>query len=97
MDPTSRLPERLSTVMGREKEIEEIKSSLMEKNRGIVSIIVAPGFGKRSIAVEVSLCLSEEDKIPVIFSYLSTTSTVPEAVRLFCIEAWKSCPCSGQR
>ena len=83
---TSRLPERLSTFTGREKEIEAIKSSLVEKDCGIVSIIGGPGFGKSTIAVEVSHRLSEKHKIPVIFSYLSRASTVPEAVRLLCLD-----------
>ena len=83
LEPASCLPERLSTFTGREKEI---KSSLVHKDRGIVSIIGGPGFGKSTIAVEVAHCLSEEDKIPVIFSYLSTASTVPEAVRQLCID-----------
>ena len=86
LDQTSRLPERLSTFTGREKEIKAIKSSLVEKNNGIVSIIGGQGFGKSTIAVEVSHRLSEEDKIPVIFSYLSTASTMPEAVRHLCID-----------
>ena len=84
LDPTSCLPERLSTFTGREKEIKEIKSSLVENDLGIVSIIGGPGFGKSTIAIEVAHRLSEEYKIPVIFSYQSTASTVPEAVRLLC-------------
>ena len=86
LEPTSCLPERLSTFTGREKEIKEIKSSLVEKNRGIVSLIGGPGFGKSTIAVEVSHRLSEEYEISIIFSYLSTASTVPEAVRHLCID-----------
>ena len=65
------LPERLSTFAGREKEIKTIMSSLVEKECGIVSIIGGPGFGKSTIAVEVSHRLSEKHKIPVDFSYLS--------------------------
>ena len=86
LEPTSCLPERLSTFTGREKEIKAIKSLLVEKNRGIVSLTEGPGFGKSTIAVEVSHRLSEEYKIPVIFSYRSTASTVPEAVRHLCID-----------
>ena len=48
------LPERLSTFTGREKEIKAIKSSLVENDRGIVSIIRGPGFVKSTIAVEVA-------------------------------------------
>ena len=86
MDPTSRLPERLSTFTGREKEIKAIKCSLLEKGRGIVSIIGGPGFGKSTIAVEVAHRLSEEYNISVIFSYLSRALTVPEAVRRLCLD-----------
>ena len=87
LDPTSRLPERLSTFTGREKEIKAIKSSLVEKDRGIVSIIGGPGFGKSAIAVEVAHCLNHEEyNIPVIFSYLSRALTVPEAVRRLCLD-----------
>ena len=86
LDPTSRLPERLSTFTGREKEINTIKSSLVEKDRGIVAIIGGPGFGKSTIAVEVAHRLSEKHKIHVIFSYLARASTVPEAVRLLCLD-----------
>ena len=86
LEPTSRLPERLSTFTGREKEIREIKSSLVEKDCGIVSIIGGPGFGKSTIAVEVAHRLSEKHKIPAFFSYLSRTSTVPEAVRRLCLD-----------
>ena len=80
------LPERLSTFTGREKEIKAIKFSLVEKDRGTVSIIGGPGFGKSTIAVEVAHRLSEKHKIPVIFSYLSRASTVSEAVRLLCLD-----------
>ena len=86
LNPTSRLPERLSTFTGRQKEINTIKSSLVEKDRGIVAIIGGPGFGKSTIAVEVAHRLSENHKIHVIFSYLSRASTVPEAVRLLCLD-----------
>ena len=80
------LPERLSTFTGREKEIKAITSSSVEKDRGIVSIIGGPGFGKSTIAVEVAHRLSEKHKIPVIFSYLLRASTVSEAVRLLCLD-----------
>ena len=47
--PKSCSPERVSTFTGREIEINAIKSSLVEKERGIVSIIGDPGFCKSSI------------------------------------------------
>ena len=80
----SRLPEKLSTFAGREKEINTTKSSL-DKGCGIVSLVGGPAFGKSSIAVEVSHRLSE-DNIHVIFSYLSTTSTKADVVRHLCLD-----------
>ena len=80
------LPERLSTFTGCEIEINAIKSSLVDKDRGIVSIIWGPGFGKSTIAAEVAHRLSEEYHISVIFSCLSRALTVPEAVRLLRVD-----------
>ena len=87
--PANRLHERLSTFTGRKKETKEIMSFLVEKNRGIISMIGDPGFGKSTMAVEVAHSLIEVDKITVIFSYLSTTLTMPEIVRLLCIDVGK--------
>ena len=84
--PKSCLPERLSTFTGREIEIDAIKSSLVDKDRGIVSVIGGPGFGKSTIAVEVAHRLSEEYNISVNFSCLSRALTMPEAVRLLCLD-----------
>ena len=82
--PKSCLPEKLATFTARDTEVREIMSFLEEKDSGIVSIVGGPGFGKSTIAVEVSHRLSEQHGIPVIFSYLSTASTVDEVIHRLC-------------
>ena len=62
--------------------------SLLEKNGndgspGIVAIVGGPGFGKSTIAIEVSHCLQKKN-IPVVFSYLTNAFTVDEVVLHLC-------------
>ena len=76
--------EKSQTFIGRDTEIKQIISSLVENGCGIVSIVGGPGFGKSSLDIEVSHHLSNNHDIVVIFSYLSSASTVPEVMRYLC-------------
>ena len=78
------IPEKPQTFIGRDTEVKQIISSLVENGCGIVSIVGGPGFGKSSLALEVSHHLSNNHDIVVIFSYLSSASTVPEVMRYLC-------------
>ena len=76
--------ERQQIFVGRDNEVKQIISSLVENGCGIVSIVGGPGFGKSSLANEVSHHLSNNRDTDVIFSYLSNASTVPEVVQRLC-------------
>jgi tetratricopeptide (TPR) repeat protein len=78
------IPEKPATFIGRDTKVKEIISSLVEKDCGIVSIVGGPGFGKSTVAVEVSHQISNNHDIVVIFSYLSNVSTVPEVIVRLC-------------
>jgi hypothetical protein len=82
--PTSRLQEKLPMFTAREDEIQTIISSLQNKKTGIVCLHGGPGFGKTALAVEVShrLC---DDHI-VIFSDMSTASTIKEVILQLCLD-----------
>ena len=78
------IPEKPQTFIGRDTEVNQIISLLVENGWGIVSIVGGPGFGKSSLAEEVSHHLSNNHDIVVIFSYLSNASTVPEVMQRLC-------------
>ena len=82
--PTSRLQEKLPMFTAREDEIQTIISSLQNKKTGIVCLHGGPGFGKTALAVEVSHRLSD-DHI-VIFSDMSTASTIKEVILQLCLD-----------
>ena len=80
------LPEKSPQFVGRDTEVEKSITHLVEKDSGIVSIVGGPGFGKSTIAIEVAHRLIEQHHIPVIFSYLSNTSTMAEVAQRFCLD-----------
>jgi predicted ATP-dependent serine protease len=71
------MPDKPLTFVGRWAEVNTIIYSLVENGCGIVG---GPGFGKSTIAVDVSHHLSNKHDIVVIFSFLSNVSTVPEVL-----------------
>ena len=78
------LPDKPPTFFGRDAEVKKIICSLVDEGCGIVSIVGGPGFGKSTVAVEVSHHLSDSHDIEVIFSFLSNVSTVPEVIQRLC-------------
>ena len=82
--PKSCIPDKPGKFIGRNEQVEQIISSLVEDNCGIVSIVGGPGFGKSTIAVIVSHRLKDEHDIVVIFSLLSNASTVEEVILRLC-------------
>ncbi|CAB4027307.1 E3 ubiquitin- ligase DZIP3 [Paramuricea clavata] len=78
------LPDKPPKIFGRDAEVKKIVCSLVDEGCGIVSIVGGPGFGKSTIAVEVSHHLSDSHDIEVIFSFLSNVSTVPEVIQRLC-------------
>ncbi|CAB4029999.1 WD repeat-containing alr2800 [Paramuricea clavata] len=80
------IPDKPCTFIGRDAEVNEIISSLTENGCGIVSIVGGPGFGKSTIAIEVSHHLSDNYDIIVIFSYLLSVSTVPGVFLRLCLD-----------
>ena len=78
------IPEKPQPFIDRDFKVKQIISSLVENGRGIVSIVGGPGFGKSFLAIDVSHQLSNNHDIVVIFSYLSSASTVPELMQRLC-------------
>ena len=76
------LPEKPGNFTGREKEIEDFMKFFHQDDASIVSLHGGPGFGKSALAVEVSWRLHVE--IPIIFSHLSTASTIDEVILALC-------------
>ena len=78
------IPEKLSTFVGREKEVENVLYSLLEKETAIVSLVGGPGFGKSTAAVEVAHRLSDLHQIPVFFSSVRSASSISEVIIRVC-------------
>ena len=84
--PTSCLPDILVHFTGRQDEIQKVIALLKEEEKAVVSLHGGPGFGKTAIAIQISYKLSEDHKIPVVFSQLTTASTVDEMIRQLCLD-----------
>jgi tetratricopeptide (TPR) repeat protein/DNA replication protein DnaC len=82
----SRLPNKSPKFTARETEIQKVITFLEDERKDIVSLHGGPGFGKTSIAIEVSHKLSEDDNILVVFSKLATATTVDEMIRRLCLD-----------
>ena len=80
------LPDKLSMFTGREDEIQNVIALLLDKTKAVVSLHGGPGFGKTAIAIQVSHKLSEDHKIPVVFSQLTTATKVDEMIRQLCLD-----------
>ena len=85
-EPTSCLPDKLVNFTGREAEIQKVVALLTDEEMAVVSLHGGPGFGKTAIAIQVSHKLSEVHKIPVVFSQLTTATTVDEMIRQLCLD-----------
>lgn len=83
-EPTNCMPDKLPMFTAREAEIQEVISFLHDERKAVVSLHGGPGFGKTAIAVVVSHKLSEELNIGVIFSHLSTATSVDEMILRLC-------------
>ena len=79
-EPRSCLPDRLTIFTGRDAEIQNVITLLQDEKKAVVSLHGGPGFGKTAIAIEVSHKFSEDQNIPVVFSQLSTLTTVDEMI-----------------
>ena len=84
--PTSCLPDKLVNFTGREDEIQKVIALLKDEEKAVVSLHGGPGFGKTAIAIQISHKLSEDHKIPVVFSQLTTATTVDEMIRQLCLD-----------
>ena len=82
--PRSCLPDKLSTFTARKAEIQKVIAFLNDDKLAVVSLYGGPGFGKTAIAIEVSHKLSEDLRIPVVFTQLSTANNVDEMVLRVC-------------
>ena len=85
-EPTSCLPDKLVNFTGREAEIQKVIALLTDDEMAVVSLHGGPGFGKTAIAIQISHKLSEDHKIPVVFSQLTNASTVDEMIRQLCLD-----------
>ena len=85
-EPRSCLPDRLTIFTGRDAEIQNVITHLQDEKKAVVSIYGGPGFGKTAIAIEVSHKLSEDQNIAVVFSQLSTLTTVDEIIQQLCLD-----------
>ena len=80
------IPEKPQIFIGRDTEVKQIISLLVENGCGIVSIVGGPGFGKSYLAIAVSHHLNNEQDIVVIFSDLSKASAVLKVMRRLCLD-----------
>ena len=85
-EPTYRLPDKLPIFTGREDEIQKVIAVLMDEKKDVVSLHGGPGFGKTTCAIELSHKLSEDLKIPVVFSQLATATNEDEMIRRLCLD-----------
>jgi tetratricopeptide (TPR) repeat protein len=85
-EPTTCLPDKLPMFTAREAEIQKVITFLKDEGKAVVSLHGGPGFGKTAIAIEVSHQLSEDDNILVVFSQLTTATTVDEMMRRLCLD-----------
>ena len=83
-EPTSCLPNKLPIFTGRKVEIQNVIALLKDEGKAVVSLHGGPGFGKTAIAIQVSHQLSEDHNIPVVFSQLTTATTIDEMVLRLC-------------
>ena len=84
--PWSCLPDRLTIFTGRDAEIQNVITLSKDEKKAVVSLHGGPGFGKTAIAIEVSHKLSEDHKIPVVFSQLTTATNEDEMIRQPCLD-----------
>ena len=84
--PTSCLLDKLPMFTGREAEMQKVIAFLMYQQKAVVSLHGGPGFGKTAIAIQVSHKLSDDHKIPVVFSQLATATNEDEMVRQLCLD-----------
>ena len=77
------LPDKLQMFTARKAEIKRV-ISLIEEEKAVVSLHGGPGFGKTALAIEVSHKLNEDHNIQVVFSQLTTATTVDEMVCRLC-------------
>ena len=80
------LPDKSPLFTAREAEIQRVITSLKHEGKAVVSLHGGPGFGKTSIAIEVSHKLDEDNNILVVFSQLTTAATVDEMIRQLCLD-----------
>ena len=85
-EPTSCLPDKLPYFTARAAEVQKVITFLMNEEKAVVSLHGGPGFGKTAIAIEVSHKLSEDYNIPVVFSELTTATSVDELTRQLCLD-----------
>ena len=85
-EPTSCLPDKLPYFTARAAEVQKVITFLMNEEKAVVSLHGGPGFGKTAIAIEVSHKLSEDYNIPVVFSELTTATSVDEMIRQLCLD-----------
>ena len=84
--PSCHLPDKLALFTGREDEIQKVIAFLIDEKKDVVSLHGGPGFGKTTCAIEVSHRLSEDLKIPVVFSQLATATNEDEMIRRLCLD-----------
>ena len=85
-EPTSCLPKKLPMFTGREVEIQKVIDLVKDDNKTAVLLHGGPGFGKTSIAIEVSHKLDEDPTILVVFSQLTTATNEDEIIRQLCLD-----------
>ena len=83
-EPTSCLPDKLPMFTGRKVEIQNVIALLKDEEKAVVSLHGGPRFGKTAIAIQVPHQLNEDHNIPVVFSQLTTATTIDEMVLRLC-------------
>ncbi|XP_068680250.1 uncharacterized protein [Montipora foliosa] len=81
-EPSSSLPDKVPGVVGRSKEIHEVKQYLQSRTYAVVLITGGPGFGKTTVARETAHKLKENGHTVLFCSLLKKTTFLEAATEM---------------
>ena len=81
-EPSSCLPDEVSEVFGRSKEIEKVKQYLQSGTDAVVLITGGPGFGKTTVARETAHKLKQNGHTVLFCSLLKKTTFLEAATEM---------------
>ena len=81
-EPSSCLPDNVPGVVGRSKEIDEVKQYLQSRTDAVVLITGGPGFGKTTVAKKTAHKLKENGHTVLFCSLLKKTTFLEAATEM---------------